>query len=184
MAPKKSDIFNAALKSSVPLYSALPTMTREEPDFCTKWKIARPLRPYDSYDEVGKKCSDFDFAISPDFEMPYRIHVQKRPTDLHSLMYDLLYPEWMYRHTEMPSRSLTRSLESTHYYDGVGTMHCFVHEQFAEDGKLNIQIDLNYSKNRLVKDFKFLVDEMKNLYGEAHRGILYREFFVVLSSTA
>jgi hypothetical protein len=48
-------------------------------------------------------------------------------------------------------------------------------KRLIEKGLLKIEIDLNYSKNRLIKEFKVLIDEWKERYENEQTSSLLKE---------
>jgi hypothetical protein len=143
---------------------------KEEAMFCLEWKIATPLRPDTSYDEWIKfshlpddNDESYDINSAPGEE------VLVKGLDLHRLMFDWLNPELL---LGLPMR-----IVDGWEYDHDGDMwHRYVSDKIGETGKLTVEIDLKFSKSRLNKDFKILLNEWKMLYEDAYKKRLYRDF--------
>ena len=143
---------------------------RKQDQFCQKWKLGFPLNPEMNYENYLKYSCDPDL---PDGEEDLNFapgdRVLSKGLDVHRLMFELLNPTvffsvpikvkdgWAYKH------------------DG-DTFHRYIPDRIAETGKLKIEIDLNFSKNRLIKEFKILLDEWKTLYEDAYMKKLFRFF--------
>jgi hypothetical protein len=136
--------------------------THEEGHFCLKWKLGNPLNPEMSYDDYTK------FSLSPlgngGMEMDRDEAVLMKPIDFHRIMLEWVNPQLLY---EIPLRivdGLNYKIDESDHSIGR-----YVSNEFAETGKLAIEIDLNYSKNRLIKEYKILLDESKILYDDSHK---------------
>ena len=108
----------------------------EETAFCMKWRIAAPLSPNVSYD-----------AWTPDLEDP------ALPINTHAIMFSILFPEIL---NKKPISIIDRwkSDKDDFVIDSA-------RRSVAESGTLKVEIDLNYSKQRLLKDFTELLNDWK-----------------------
>lgn len=154
---------------------------REEIDFCKRWKIFQALCPYDSYDEL----TDLNISSEPNNESETGcdsvsitatedsgliVHKGQLFLDVHKRMHwALQLPE------ELLGRPITITKGWEYDYDGE-SLHKYVSDHLAKSGKIEIQIDLNYSKNRLVKEFKYILDDWKKKYEHASENFHFREF--------
>jgi hypothetical protein len=144
-------------------------MSNEEGEFCLKWRVGNVLNPETSYNDWIK------FSYRPD--PPDKIDIDLAPghgvlsagLDLHRLMFSWLNPGFL---LGLPIR-----IVDGWAYDHDGeSIHQYVSDKIGETGILTVEIDLNFSKGRLIKEFKILLDEWKMLYGDAYKKKLYRDF--------
>ena len=56
------------------------------------------------------------------------------------------------------------------------TIRMTINKHISETGELTIKLDLNYSKNRLVNEFKSFIDDWKRLYAHGHKELLEKRF--------
>ncbi len=124
----------------------------EETMFCLEWQIAHPLSPDKSYDDI-------------DFTPGEEVLVKERGLD--RLMFEWLNPEFLF---DLP----IRIVDGWAYAGDYDKLHRYVSDKIGETGKLNVEIDLNFSKSRLTKEFKILLDKWKMLYEDAYKKKLYR----------
>jgi hypothetical protein len=155
-------------------------MSKEEIEFCKKWKISCQLPPQSSYDdfathiierhplpeeEKDEKNIDFDslgYAVDESSLTRFGI-------DLHRIMFNRLFPEFVHL------RSFTVVDGWEYEWDEEQWMRHFS-DKVAKSGILTIKIDLNYSKNRLINDFKIFIDEWKKLYETGFINFRYERF--------
>jgi hypothetical protein len=143
----------------------------EEFHFCKKWNIAHPLDPEVSYDVCTK------YSLIPDGydeiqyidEAPVEGVLSNYGLDLHRLMFHWLNPELF---LGVP----IRIVDGWSYDHDGDSFYQYVSDKIAENGELTVKIDLNYSKNRLIKEFNILLDEWKILYNDAHKKKRFSEF--------
>jgi hypothetical protein len=143
--------------------------TNEEASFCKKWKIGKPINPYVSYDEW------IELSVSDKLDDTYYINfapgegVLSKGIDYDRLMYDWLNPELL---LGLP----VKILDGWEYEHDGQSIHRYVSDKLAKNGKLTVEIDLNFSKTRLIKEFKILLNEWNMLYEDAYRKKIYKDF--------
>ena len=143
--------------------------TNEEVSFCKKWKIGRPINPYVSYDEWIK------VSMPDKLDDRYYINfapgegVLSRGIDFDRLMFDWLNPELL---LELP----VKILDGWEYEHDGELLRRYISDKVGETGKLTVEIDLNFSKNRLINDFIILLDEWNMLYEDAYKKTLFKYF--------
>ena len=129
------------------------------------------LPPENSYDDWIKFSyqPDNPDVIGEDIDSAPGEGVLRDFLDMHRLMFGWLNPDWL---LGLP----IRIIDGWAYDHDGDFMHRYVSDKIGETGKLSIEIDLNFSKSRLIKEFKILLDEWKKLYEDAYRKKLYRNF--------
>jgi len=122
-------------------------VTPQEIEFFMKWRIAYPMDPYLSYDQLtsGRKKGFFVLSRS---------------------MHEWFYSEFLRERPVVATGVWNYEVEGNREIDG----------NFVETGKLTVEVDLNYSKKRLGEEFKTLLDRMKTLYEKKHKQFLLRMF--------
>lgn len=145
--------------------------TNEEGQFCLKWKLGSTISPENSWDDWIKLSyrPDNPDVIEEDLDCAPGNGVLSEVLDLHRLMFEWLNPDLLWG---LP----IRSIDGWAYEHDGEFMHQYVSDKIGETGKLTVEIDLNFSKNRLTKEFKILLDEWKFLYEDAYKKKLYRNF--------
>jgi hypothetical protein len=160
-------------------------MSKEEIEFCMKWKIGCQIPPEKSYDdftthiyehveenyplpeeERDGKNIDFDdlgFAVTE------RSLVDLGDLDLHRIMFDRLFPEFIHWRPFMVE-------DGWEYEYDEHILRRRFYDKVAKSGILTIKIDLNHSKNRLINDFKGFINEWKKMYEKALANLLYEKF--------
>jgi len=124
--------------------------SREEIEFCVKWRVASPLPPDISYDEFAGFSVDGMFDVN---------RLMENWTNLKELMASPVALEngWAYEHDgEMTHRSVSHSV--------------------AETGELSVKVNLNFSKARILSEFEALIDEWRELYGESSKKLILDKF--------
>lgn len=111
----------------------------EEEKFCIKWKIFSPLCPTKSYDDL---ISSYDGTPIP--------------TDVHYYMFHEIFPEFL--NENMPISIIGNCVYDKNDYLDIAE------EEVSETGKLKMEIDLNYSKKRLLEEFTYLLDRWSDFY--------------------
>ena len=133
------------------------------------WKLHIPLNPYISYDELTsdekyiadiikeyKRGNNNQDIISRiwDFKNSGFV-VSNIRGGLHRLMYKLLYPSGtLHTVTAVDGYYSTKVVFEP---EGI-TFPYIIPDRVAETGQLNILIDLNYSKRKLLEDFQRFID--------------------------
>jgi len=150
-------------------------MSKEEIEFCKKWKIGGLLPPEQSYDDYtihfiknllnnGVENNEKNLA-----EDEQTLKFLEAPS--HEDMFNRLFPESSHW------RPFT-VLDGWEYEDYDGRIIKHVSKEVAKTGKIAVEIDLNHSKNRLINDFKDLIGEWKELYEGAFKKFLYKKFYI------
>ena len=144
--------------------------TDKEGQFCLKWKLGSPINPENSWDDWIKlsyrsdnpgEIDNIDFAPGEG--------VLSIGLDMHRLMFEWLNPDFL---LGLP----IRIIDGWAYENDGEFLHRYVSDKIGETGKLTVEIDMNFSKNRLIKEFKILLDEWKTLYEDAYMKKLFRFF--------
>jgi hypothetical protein len=52
----------------------------------------------------------------------------------------------------------------------------YIPKRLGEEGTLTVMIDMRYSKNKLIRELKFLIDDWKEKYEWRYKQNLYKEF--------
>jgi len=126
-------------------------MLPEEIKFCSKWKIANTMDPYNSFDDYK------NFWTFTDNDIKLTKNLRRFLIEPKKLLFQWLYPEFL------PGRPIIRhDLEIT--------------DKLGDTGRIKIEIDFNYSKKFLKEQLKFFVDEWKALYEEIYKEKIYNEF--------
>ena len=102
------------------------------------------------------------------FQMARR-KIKVRGFDFHRLMFNWLFPGFLYSWPILPTepeclddeRIIKRKVAPPVVADG---------------GNISVIVDLNYSKSRLLKDVKAFINEWKKLYDESERRQVYLKF--------
>lgn len=123
-------------------------------DFNEKWMLFCPLCPDKNYDELVE--DERSKHINPSSLSDEMLHI---------FVYHNLYQEMLYN---IPVQEENVWHVSENRID--------VTPRFAESGIFSLKINLNYSKDRLMREFKRLVDGFKLTYKREHRTFLYRKF--------
>jgi len=129
-------------------------LTDEEIDFCKRWNIHNPICPDNSYDDMIQSFSPPNDSIPP-----------KVSIDPHRIMYERLH---------VPEPLGGRPVIVLDGYERLDSM--VVGSVSERPGVLTIEVDLNYSKNRLMKELKTALDEWKQLYEDEWKKRLYLKF--------
>jgi hypothetical protein len=144
--------------------------TKEETMFCLEWKLGMSLNPENSYDDYSKlsylpdKQDDmYDIDLAPGER------VLAPGLDVHRLMFAWLNPSLL---LGLP----VRIVDGWAYEHDSDSIYQYVSDKVGDTGKLTVEIDLKFSKSRLNKEFKILLDEWKMLYEDAYRKRIYRDF--------
>ena len=136
--------------------------TDEELNFCKKWNIRNPVDPiliYKGSIQVRKlEAADSD---SPSY---YPVHGR---FGTHHLLSKIFLPS---QFSQMPLTPI-----DTYTYEIEGGTDIDLSDKILRDGLLKIQANLNYSKNRLLKEFKSLISKWKQIYEDAYRNNLYSD---------
>jgi len=147
------------------------SMAKPEIEFCKKWKIASVLDPDQSYDEYvnfssiseeGDRSENSDTTATKQAPVDYGIDIYRR-------MFNWLFPEFF------PGRPIVVEDGWDIFVYGA-TSRRFIEGHFAKHGKLRIQIDLKYSKRKLMQELKALIDDWKILYEDSHKKLLFNNF--------
>lgn len=153
-------------------------MRQEELKICNKWGLYFLLPPEMSFDYFAKIKSTGRDEIKRQLYKEYNIKLDdelvrfgyNRKFDPERIMFDILFPE------DMTDRAFTVvdgwDMEIL-YEQGTRPPS----DKLSESGKLTVEINLNFSKNTLIKEFQILINEWKNVYEEAHRQHLKYKFF-------
>lgn len=156
-------------------------LTHEEIDFAKKFKISVPLHPSASYDDWTKGKEKFDSSpqnkksckdksLDLTVEEGNSVITRRFGLDLDRLMY-----YWLHLPEILPSRPVT-PLDGWSFERDGDDIRPYVSHRLAEEGTLQIQLDLKYSKHKLMTELKFLLDEWKERYELAYEKLLYRRF--------
>lgn len=145
--------------------------SKEEVSFCHKWKLGNALSPDTSYDDWTK------FSYRPDNPDVFEKDINFAPGSgvlriglvLHRLMFEWLNPDFL---LGLPIRIIDGW---AYEHEGESLRRC-ISDKLSETGKLTVEIDLNFSKSRLTKEFKILLDEWNMLYEDAYKEKIYRAF--------
>jgi hypothetical protein len=138
--------------------------TEEEIDFCMKWEILNPLSPHNSLHEMVKSFGEV--SKHEPLERRGSIELEKMQ------FYNLIDPLWMLR--KLPV-SFIGGWEYE-YDDDTDTVHAFISDKLSKAGLLELEIDLNYSKKRLMDELKSVIDEWKEIYETDYKRKLFAEF--------
>jgi len=138
-------------------------MIKEEVEFCKKWKIGNALSPNQSYADWTK-----NEAVKIDSDGTEEI-VTVNQFDFHGQMFTWMFPEFLFTRSIMPTEPECLELNRL-------TKKRAAPLSVAEQGKISVEVDLNYSKTRLIKDFKKFIDEWKELYEESRKRQVYINF--------
>jgi len=149
--------------------------TDEELNFCKKWNIRYPVNPTLHYKEYIHKGEEGYEKI--------RKYIQKKYGETgsdsssyspvhgmfgaHHLLSKIFLPK---QFSQMPLTPI-----DTYTYEIEGGTNIDLSDKILRDGLLKIQVNLNYSKNRLLKEFKRMISEWKQIYEDAYRNNLYSE---------
>jgi len=158
-------------------------MSKEELEFCKKWKIACQLNPDASYDDFTNGIYErFPYSEEEDEENVKGIDFDSLPGavnesslvsigyfDFHRLMFNRLFPEFIHWRPFMVEDGWE------YEYDEDKLRRSFS-DKVAKSGILTVKIDLNHSKNRLINDFKHFIDEWKEMYEKAFINFRYERF--------
>jgi hypothetical protein len=145
-------------------------LTSEERKFCEKWNISEPVDPGKSYDEYfGHELKELKRALAEgkcDDLATVRNGIDE--IDTCSLF-------WKLRPSQnIPIKELDAYQDSAYELQEPARWHeWYADEKLAKTGKLTIEIDLNYSKSRLIKEFDRLLTWWQYLREEAFCGICY-----------
>jgi hypothetical protein len=159
--------------------------SHEEMEFCTKWRMGVALHPDNSYDamtdgfieehKVGEVSSD-DLQTSLTTVYTETILGRKRGEpilDLHKFMDWRLNLPWVFMGMEGRPVCVTDGWDFD--WDG-DHCHTTLSDKFIAAGTLQIELNFNFSKSRLMKDLKFLVDEWKDKYETMFKQIVFGDF--------
>jgi len=138
-------------------------MIKEEVEFCKKWKIGNALSPNQSYADWTK-----NEAVKIDSDGTNEAVIAEQ-MDFHRQMFIWLFPEFLFTRSIMPTEP--ECLE----YDRI-IKRKTAPPVVASQGKISVEIDLNYSKSRLLSDYKKFIDEWKPLYEESYKRKVYQIF--------
>jgi len=146
--------------------------TKDLKDFCKKWGVWWPVPypPNKSYDDILR--DNKNFSNLEDIDLTDTEYVlDNTPFNMERIIFNEFYPEFL------PNRSLT-IVDGWDYDrdDDIGLFFRYISDHLSKTGELTIKINLNYSKKRLIDDFKTLIDRWKNLYEDAYKKQLYREY--------
>ena len=131
---------------------------KEKIDFCDRWRVTLPLNPRTSYDNIIMDESG---------------EGQDKPThDMHKVLYTLL---------NLPDERSRPPVEIKDGWDNdygrfIARAFKLVSDRLSKTGILTIQVDLNYSKNKLKEELETFVEEWKGLYENAYRNRLFMKF--------
>lgn len=138
-------------------------LTREEIDFCKIWKIGLPLSPYQSYSDF---TSNEAVQLNPDGTQEI---VKAKILDCHRRMHLWMFPGFLHARSIMP-------LDFECFEENRIIKRKTAPSIVAEKGNIRVELDLNYSKSRLLRDFKDFIDEWKPLYDESEKRKVYFSF--------
>ena len=134
-------------------FTAIP-MNRETADFCEKWGVSTFLYPHNSFSDMVKS-----FEKTGD-----KFNTEK----------------WLFSHLFSPfgisGKMPVMATDGWEYPRDGETLFAVASSKLIATGNLNIELNLNYSKKRLMDELKSLVDEWKELYEKAYKGWLYKQF--------
>ncbi|MBW2645547.1 MAG: hypothetical protein JRE23_05100 [Deltaproteobacteria bacterium] len=134
-------------------------LTNEEVDFCIKWKMSHPFAPDVSCDQLERVA-------------------EAGKLDTYALLYHWLYPACSSGRpfTIVGEKEIWDTLGSENGATPQYTIPLEAATKLANTGKLTVEVDLNYSKNRPMKEFKILIDEWKTSYEHAYLRHLHMSF--------
>ncbi len=132
-------------------------MTNEELEMAGRWKID-PISPTRSYEDLIEiKYCDLTEGRKISF-------------DPHRSLYNRLFPENIIGNICLVTDGLGI------IFDDQGWEHQFVKDSVAETGKIQIEVDLRYSKEKLLKGFEYLIDEWKSIFEREFKSLVYAHF--------
>jgi len=156
---KLQNILEHKYKDWYPPFGKIP----EEYDFCKKWKIWNPFPPENSYDDIiriGRGIKVNENGSFEDIDAKTTEDILKGEFDLKKMMYNDMFPEFLL------NRPFTFIDGWDYEHDG-DFLHRHVSDHLTKTGELTVKIDLNYSKKRLIDDFKILINGWKFLYEDS-----------------
>ena len=168
-------------------------ITREEIDFCKKWNIFSPLCPDKSFYEKTKGVSNVvGMEINGKLILDEKARneldekrlkrsgnfiIEKVP-DHEAIKMDGLpmLEEFMFKQLYLPEEISGRPIRVQDGWDYKGnpngTFHKYVSKKVGVTGRIEIEVDLNYSKKRLMEEFKGFINEWKKYYEKSFKSHL------------
>lgn len=123
-------------------------LTAEEAAFTLEWGIRKPLDPHNSFDEIVSKHEALEKC--------------------HDLLFDP---------TGSQGKRPVSPVDGWEpKYDGEVFHSFIISDKLSKTGLLEVQIDLKYSKKKLMDELKSLIDEWKKLYERDYKRRLFAQF--------
>jgi hypothetical protein len=160
------------------IYQEDVLQTNEYKNFCQKWRLDGLMDPNTSYDNFIGSVDD-----GPSDEI-------FKDTKYKQFYYKKSHAEEFFYKTLVPSSKIDESAKVVDIFDwskkpeigfdiklpGLLTMKPAVSDKLRKEGKLSIEVNLNYPKSRLMKDIKRLIDNVKELYEDEYKRLLLDGF--------
>ena len=157
----------------------LPTGERpkEKDDFCMKWEILEPFCPDDNFYELVKGATGIIDIGEDSEQIPEEVRTHRAlKRDSTSYMENLRVLQLLL-FEEISKRPLQihDGWVYDHFDDFGGYLNQRISDKIAETGLIKIEVDLNYSKKRLMEEFKVFIDDWKKNYDEKFKQLLEKK---------
>lgn len=139
--------------------------TKEETEFYQKWGISSTLNPRDSYEALTKSEESKTVPLAEGLSV-----------DLEKLFFHDIFlpPEFFGKPPIKLLNFCNIDLEKSER--GSGILRAYITNKLTKTGKLQIEIDLNYSKKRLIEELKGLIDQWKEIHEKRFKRELFDEW--------
>lgn len=154
-------------------------MPKEVMEFCLKWNISEPIHPDMSYDDftdgfIEEHGGERKREISK--KDPFWLPVEESgfiasvyPLDVHRIMFNRLrVPLDLFAPI-----AVLDGYTPEHERDGIRLVPS---DNLEKQGRMKIEINLNYSKTRLANEFKTIIDQWKTIYENLQKRMSFDNF--------